>query len=264
MPPSAADRVVVPAATPRWPTGCGTSDDEESSESPKCRRGSTSAALTARARGSTITRMWWLRLACLMTMCAPACTRDPVDVPSKNTILRECPMGAERAQVREGDPCAAPSDQCCFPARWDATDPITWRCIDKAWAAVCDQRVCGSSHCRRGESLCLHFVDCDPPPVDLASTCGMDTECNGTCIDTKRDTSNCGACGKVCQPPANMLPTCSVGHCSGICAPGFADCDNDVANGCEISIATDPNNCGGCGERRACQPQQTCVDGRCQ
>jgi hypothetical protein len=34
--------------------------------------------------------------------------------------------------------------------------------------------------------------------------------------------------------------------CNGPCPPGYADCDGNVANGCETSI-TNPTNCGGCG-----------------
>ena len=32
-----------------------------------------------------------------------------------------------------------------------------------------------------------------------------------------------------------------------VCAPGAADCNNNLADGCEVRIDSDPRNCGGCG-----------------
>jgi len=48
------------------------------------------------------------------------------------------------------------------------------------------------------------------------------------------------------------LPACTAGVCSSSCAAGFADCDRDLGrgalgNGCETSLADDPQNCGACG-----------------
>ncbi len=39
----------------------------------------------------------------------------------------------------------------------------------------------------------------------------------------------------VCRPDG----TCGV----GACFPGFADCDQNSSNGCEVDIATGPNHC---------------------
>jgi hypothetical protein len=36
---------------------------------------------------------------------------------------------------------------------------------------------------------------------------------------------------------------CAVGSCS----PGFADCNSNPADGCEINTTNNPNDCGGCG-----------------
>ncbi|MFT3767574.1 MAG: DNRLRE domain-containing protein [Minicystis sp.] len=39
--------------------------------------------------------------------------------------------------------------------------------------------------------------------------------------------------------------------CNGLCVPtcpvGWADCDGDTTNGCEVQLGNDPDNCGGCG-----------------
>jgi hypothetical protein len=41
--------------------------------------------------------------------------------------------------------------------------------------------------------------------------------------------------------------SCNSGSCVFQCKPGFADCDNNPANGCETNIASDNGNCGACG-----------------
>jgi hypothetical protein len=41
--------------------------------------------------------------------------------------------------------------------------------------------------------------------------------------------------------PLAMLVPC-LSNCS------FADCDNNLSNGCEVNLMTDVNNCGGCGQ----------------
>ncbi len=48
---------------------------------------------------------------------------------------------------------------------------------------------------------------------------------------------------------------------SPACAAGTADCDGDVANGCETNTATSATSCGRCGN--ACAPGQACVAGAC-
>ena len=61
--------------------------------------------------------------------------------------------------------------------------------------------------------------------------------CEG--IDTKNDPLNCGACGRTCVLP-HGTSVCAAGACAlGECDHGFADCDGDVENGCEVAIACD-------------------------
>ena len=61
------------------------------------------------------------------------------------------------------------------------------------------------------------------------------------------DPVNCGTCGKVCPAPPNVITTCAMGACgSAGCNNGYADCDMNLANGCEVNTQTNPNNCGAC------------------
>lgn len=82
------------------------------------------------------------------------------------------------------------------------------------------------------------FADCD---ANLA---------NGCEVDTASDLGNCGGCGMVCGD-AHATPTCSAGACTLACKTEpfigtFANCDGNVANGCEVNISTDTTHCGSC------------------
>src|SRR6185503_8823086 len=50
--------------------------------------------------------------------------------------------------------------------------------------------------------------------ADCICVCGQ-TNCNGTCRDTRSDTANCGACGNACASGS----TCSGGSCQPNCGP---------------------------------------------
>ncbi len=98
---------------------------------------------------------------------------------------------------------------------------------------------------------CTTTADCDHDPSN-----GCETP-----IDT---VDNCGACGVVCSPSNNALPTCSNAVCGLQCVSGFADCDGDKATGCEVKLDT-TSNCGMCGN--ACGTTNgaaSCDQGTCK
>ncbi len=100
-------------------------------------------------------------------------------------------------------------------------------------------------------SCALPYADCDGQPE------------NGCEVNTSSEASNCGECGSTCSA-LNGTPYCANGRCQITCAEGFSDCDDDRANGCEKSVASDVNNCGMCG--KVCQAGNGtpwCVQGRC-
>ena len=107
--------------------------------------------------------------------------------------------------------------------------------------ASCAAGQCGVGACSPG------FGNCDQLPD------------NGCEANIHSDLQNCGRCGSVCGPVANAAATCSMGACTVRCDPGFADCNNNLADGCETNVRTDARNCGICG--RVCPANQFCING---
>ncbi len=109
------------------------------------------------------------------------------------------------------------------------------------------------------------------------SVCGIVCEdgwknCNQAiydgCESDLTDGNNCGKCGISCAYP-NAQGVCldpeSATCAMGDCKPGYADCDQDSSNGCEVSTSMDPTNCGSCGN--TCLPADNatvgCLLGTC-
>ncbi len=84
---------------------------------------------------------------------------------------------------------------------------------------------------------------------------------NGCETDLRASATSCGACGRACALP-NATSECRVGACVvATCATGFADCNGDPADGCEVNTRTDNASCGACGT--ACARGQVCSGGAC-
>jgi hypothetical protein len=94
------------------------------------------------------------------------------------------------------------------------------------------------------------------------------TECipnGGGCVDTSSDLAHCGACNQPCSVN-NGIGVCNNGVC-GIeaCNAGFDDCNAIAADGCEVDVQNDPENCGVC--NNVCPPiphgAAICANGAC-
>ena len=193
--------------------------------------------------------------------------RNGGDVPARGTQLLDiagsgsCMLPNAVGSCAGGcriDSCAAGFDDC-----------------DGGFANGCekdvrnDQQNCGA---------CGHGCTSSPNAIVacLDGTCGVAacsqrfSDCdarldNGCEIDTTTDPTNCGACRTVCSHGHISTPTCTAGVCGGTCDPGFTDCNGSkLEDGCEISTASDPAHCGGCG--MACSSKNiaaACTGGSC-
>jgi hypothetical protein len=74
--------------------------------------------------------------------------------------------------------------------------------------------------------------------------------------------ASCAACSfKNATATCDPSGTCAIKACS----PGFADCDKDPSNGCEVDTTTDEGHCGGCGNvcGTVAHGKAACVAGQC-
>ncbi|AKV01073.1 hypothetical protein AKJ09_07736 [Labilithrix luteola] len=124
----------------------------------------------------------------------------------------------------------------------------------------------GDADVVRPEVTKLCIATTCPAPYE---TCGGSYRC-GTNLST--DSKNCGECGLECPVDfgyMNMTSTCVNGMCEPLCAKkpvwggfnAFADCNKFIEDGCEVSLSTDPKNCGACGNE--CADGVRCIDGKC-
>jgi hypothetical protein len=151
------------------------------------------------------------------------------------------------AQQAEGEGCfttsACPAgNTCCKPSPFSGG-----YCRN----LQTDESNCGScfNDCCPGGGFC--FFQCTS-----GHCCSIGTEwCNNACRNLQTDVNNCGSCGHACSF-ANASASCVNGQCvMGACNAGFANCDGNSANGCEVNLNSDVNNCGSCGN--------TCPGGSC-
>ena len=125
---------------------------------------------------------------------------------------------------------------------------------------------CGSQDYQVGESAStsgasgttddLIDLSCNPECrneevcVNGSCLCRLGLErCDGVCVNTESDPTNCGACGMDCQGDV-----CSEGECR-------ESCEGNSCDGACVQVEDDPLNCGGCGE--ACAADEICEESQC-
>ena len=103
---------------------------------------------------------------------------------------------------------------------------------------------------------CLDDVDCPSGALCVVQQCVPGCSalhrcpsgalcCDGACIDPLSDPRHCGTCDESCITDAST-GVCVGGVCALACAQGYADCDHDPTNGCEVDTTNDPAHCGQC------------------
>jgi hypothetical protein len=135
---------------------------------------------------------------------------------------------------------------------------------------------CGSVGYRCSEHLNLPDMNAYPSSIlCVAGSCVVGgcidgrADCNNKFEDgcetyTGNDTDNCGYCGYKCSLN-NAISDCQFSNCSLVsCIKPFANCDNNIQNGCETDTSKDINNCGMC--HKECKYNNAyaeCIDSKC-
>jgi hypothetical protein len=134
-------------------------------------------------------------------------------------------------------------------------DAVKHRCV----GCVDDPDCPAGFLCDRPAGTCI-------PGCNATHPCATGKDCcAGSCVDTKKDTKNCGTCGNTCSAPANASAGCNDGTCGiGTCNSGYGDCNTSASDGCEVNLSSNKDNCGACG--MACMLSNAtaaCVGGSC-
>jgi hypothetical protein len=202
-----------------------------------------------------------------------------------------CTTGYGNCNGYDADGCETPLNTAY------ACGSCTNKCQPANGVGACNAGICGVAACNTGYGDCngqvsdgceinvyadvLHCGNC----TTACSTNHAAPTCNGTCQLTcdsgwancnnlatdgceaavSNDPQHCGGCTNVCPSVPNATATCNGTTCGFVCSAGWADCDGNAANGCEVSTETDPTHCGSCTNVCATPPNGTasCVLSAC-
>ena len=103
---------------------------------------------------------------------------------------------------------------------------------------------CGNTCTNENGTTSCNQGSCNPICASGWSDC--DGNPNNGCETDLTTLTDCGACNATCAF-ADGSASCETGTCQlTSCSPGYANCDDDDSNGCEVDTQNDPSNCGEC------------------
>ena len=200
--------------------------------------------------------------------CAGASTADGGTGPSRrcDRSSRTCVDCLASADCPAGTLCVG--NLCVAGCTADSRCPTGQTCCSGA----CVDTLSNTAHCSACDARCA-VPNGSPVCLNGICTVGMCAAPFGNCdgdngngceTNTLTSTAHCGGCGMACTVPAHATSTCVGGTCGFACVAGFADCDGNPANGCEVDTQGDIAHCGSC--TSACNPPNAapaCTAGVC-
>lgn len=252
-----------------------------------------SGAGGASTSGATNTQSGGGAGACPVLRCGTECVDTGTDPANCGACGEACPSGEACEAGQCALACAGGTTKCSGPmgetCADTSVDPANCGACGKACgvAELCDAGVCvtacgGTTAC--GQS-CVDLAH-DPnhcggcgkacPAAPNAKAYCVDGLCGSACTSGFGDCNalsadgcekglstvmDCGQCGKACEL-LNATAACVNGACVvKTCTVNFGDCDKD-GKSCETNFASDPKNCGGCGQK--CAATEVCANLKCQ
>ncbi len=177
---------------------------------------------------------------------------------------RDRSNGCEADTNRSADNCGTCATRC-MPAANAAPSCSSGTCAlacntgfancDGSNANGCEQSITDDvNHCGACAMRCASADNAAPRCASgtcaIMCTAGF-ANCDGSTSNgcesmLASDTNHCGACGNRCTAGTNAVASCQMGTCVSRCASGFADCDGNELNGCEVDTRTTLAHCGAC------------------
>ncbi|MFN2549594.1 MAG: hypothetical protein ABR567_19400 [Myxococcales bacterium] len=126
-----------------------------------------------------------------------------------------------------------------------------------------DRNNCGACDDATNSRACPDGEVCLGGACVVSCASGL-TQCNGACVDTRNDPSNCGGCGVSCSAPSSAGPICGNGACGVSCPSGQIDCGGKC-----VDPQSDNAHCGAAGDcvanpGVACGQGLVCSQGGCK
>ena len=205
--------------------------------------------------------------------CGNACS-FPHAVPS--CVMGTC--GIDHCQPGWSDADHVVSNGCEYPCTPSDTGLEECNGVDDDCDGLVDEDFNLSSdpnNCGQCSLVCMVPGNSVATYQCVARACGILTcapgrgDCNqsypdGCEVNTNTDVAHCGSCTTPCVTP-NATPQCTGGACGILtCNPGWANCNGQVPDGCEVNTNTSTQNCGACGTVcTAPNATPSCASGSC-
>jgi len=183
----------------------------------------------------------------LPNACNDSCVDFTSDPANCNGCSSACPAGFD-CSMGVCVLCSDPWPNACNGGCYDfSSDPLNCNGCGNICDGSCVSGQCVPV-CASGETLCglgTPEVAC-VTLTEGASCCSAgQTSCEGSCVATTSDWSNCGSCNSPCP---STLDVCVSGVCTSCnLAPGHRQRSDMYGNNYCNNIASDPQNCGACG-----------------
>ena len=206
---------------------------------------------------------------------------------SCDSSLRGCQAGYADCDGKPENGCETPLD------RLNSCGSCGKSCVEEHASSACENGRCVVRECDPGYARCADGGACqsllsDPKNCGAcgkvcdgatpqctggrctAQSCGAeradcDAQANNACETSLNDTRNCGGCGIGCATRPHASASCQSGQCRlGPCESGWADCDGDARNGCEVAL-DGLDDCGACNKPcSVAHGEARCAAGTCQ